>query len=61
LHADYSGDALFPPAVSPESMVIIAADATVEVPAVGPIGLALLALALAALAIRPLYRRTRRL
>jgi Bacterial Ig-like domain (group 3)/Putative Ig domain len=61
LRADYSGDALFPPAASPESVVTIAANATVEVPAVGPIGLALLALALAALGMRPLYRRARRL
>jgi hypothetical protein len=61
LRADYSGDDLFPPAVSPESMVTIAADATVGVPAVGPVGLALLAFALAALGARRLYRRTRRL
>jgi hypothetical protein len=60
LRADYSGDALFPPAASPESMVTIAAIATVDVPALGPIGLALLALALAALGLRPLYRRARR-
>jgi hypothetical protein len=61
LRADYSGDALFPPASSPASMVTIAAaNATVDIPAVGPIGLALLALALAALGMRPLYRRARR-
>jgi hypothetical protein len=61
LRADYSGDALFPPASSPQSMVTIAAaNATVDIPAVGPIGLALLALALAALGMRPLYRRARR-
>jgi hypothetical protein len=61
LRADYSGDALFPPAVSPQSTIIIAADAAVEVPAVGSIGLALLALALAVLATRRLFQRTRRL
>jgi hypothetical protein len=61
LHADYSGDDLFPPATSPESMVTIAADAGVGVPAVGPVGLALLALALAALGARLLCRRVRRL
>jgi hypothetical protein len=61
LRADYSGDALFPPAASPESVVTIAAVASVAVPALGPIGLALLALALAALGMRPLYRRARRL
>lgn len=61
LRADYSGDALFPPATSPQSVVTIAAaDLTQEIPAVGPIGLALLALALAALGMRPLYRRARR-
>jgi|SRR5450755_613808 len=61
LRADYSGDALFPPATSPQSVVTIAAaDLTQEIPAVGPIGLALLALALAALGMRPLYRHARR-
>jgi choice-of-anchor C domain-containing protein len=61
LRADYSGDALFPPASSPESMVTIAAaNAIVDIPAVGPTGLALLALALAVLAMRPLHRRARR-
>jgi Bacterial Ig-like domain (group 3)/Putative Ig domain len=61
LRADYSGDALFPPASSPESMVTIAAaNPTVDIPAVGPMGLALLALVLAALGMRPLYRRARR-
>jgi choice-of-anchor C domain-containing protein len=61
LRADYSGDGLFPPASSPQSVVTIAdaADAP-AIPAVGPLGLALLALALAALGIRPLYRRSRR-
>jgi hypothetical protein len=58
LHADYSGDAVFPPAVSPESTVTVAADPATAVPAVGPIGLALLALALAALGM--LHRRARR-
>jgi hypothetical protein len=61
LRADYSGDALFPSAASSERSITIAAgpiDAVV--PAVGPIGLALLALALAVLGMRPLYRRARR-
>ena len=61
LRAEYSGDALFPSAASPERLVTIAAGPTAEIPAVGPIGLALLALALAVLGIRPLYRRARRL
>ena len=61
LHAEYSGDALFPSAASPERLVTIAAGPAAEIPAVGPIGLALLALALAVLGMRPLYRRTRRL
>jgi hypothetical protein len=61
LHAEYSGDALFPSAASPERLVTIAAGPTAEIPAVGPIGLALLALALAVLGMRPLYRRARRL
>ena len=60
LSADYSGDALYPAAASPESMVVAAANATAEIPAVGAIGLALLALALAYLGMRPLYRRVRR-
>jgi choice-of-anchor C domain-containing protein len=61
LHADYSGDALFPSAASPQSTVIISADAIAEIPALGNIGLALLAFALGALGARPLYQRARRL
>jgi Bacterial Ig-like domain (group 3) len=61
LHAEYSGDALFPSAASPERLVTIAAGPTAEIPAVGPIGLVLLALVLAVLGMRPLYRRARRL
>jgi hypothetical protein len=61
LRAEYSGDALFPSAASPERLVTIAAGPTAEIPAVGPIGLALLALVLAVLGMRPLYRRARRL
>jgi hypothetical protein len=61
LRADYSGDGLFPSASSPQSVVTIAAapDAA-AIPAMAPIGLALLALALAVLGMRPLYRRSRR-
>jgi hypothetical protein len=61
VRADYSGDALFPPAASPQRLVTIAEAPTAEIPAVGPIGLALLALAIAVLGMRPLYRRARRL
>jgi hypothetical protein len=60
LRADYSGDAVYPAASSPEGAVIAALNGNAEIPAVGPIGLGLLALALAALAMRPLYRRERR-
>jgi hypothetical protein len=60
LRADYSGDALYPAAASPESLIMTLANAIADIPAVGPVGLALLALALAVLGVRPLRRRGRR-